>query len=45
MKSQYNLVTQRTIQASTKAVWDVTVDVTAYPGWWPCIDKIVIQGD
>lgn len=44
MKSRYNLVTQCTFQAPAKAVWNVTVDVTAYPEWWPYIDNVVIQG-
>ena len=44
MKSAYSLVTQCTYQAPAKAVWDATVDVTAYPEWWPYVDNVVIQG-
>jgi uncharacterized protein YndB with AHSA1/START domain len=45
MNREYNLVTQCTFQAPVKAVWDVTVNVTAYPEWWACIDDVVIQGN
>lgn len=44
MKNEYNLVTLCNFQAEAKTVWNVTVDVAAYPEWWPCIDNVTIQG-
>ena len=41
----YKFVTQCTFQAPAKAVWDVTVNVTAYPEWWPFMSNVVIQGN
>lgn len=45
MSKEYRLVTQCTFQAPAEAVWDVTVNVTAYPEWWPYISHVVIEGD
>ena len=45
MNKEYNLITQCTFQAPARAVWDVTVNVTAYPEWWPYMNNVVIQGD
>lgn len=45
MKEDYNLVTQCTFQVPAKTVWDVTVDVTAFPEWWPYIDNVIILGN
>ena len=44
MKKEYDLVTHCTFQAPSRAVWDTTVNVTAYPEWWPCINTVAIQG-
>jgi len=44
MNKEYNLVTQCTFQAPVRDVWDVTVNVTAYPEWWPYMNNVVIQG-
>lgn len=44
MKKDFNLITQCTFNASAKTVWNVTVDVKAYPEWWPCMQSVVIQG-
>lgn len=45
MNDEYNLVTQCSFLAPIKTVWDVTVDVAAYPEWWPSIDNVVLEGD
>jgi uncharacterized protein YndB with AHSA1/START domain len=45
MAKEYKLVTQCIFQAPAKAVWDVTVNVTAYPEWWPYMNNVVIQGN
>ena len=45
MHKEFNLVTECTFQAPAKAIWDVTVDVNAYPEWWPGISNAAIEGD
>lgn len=45
MENRYNLVTRCTFQVPAKTVWDVTVDVTAYPEWWPSMNQVVIKGN
>lgn len=44
MDDMYNLVTKCDFQAPAKKVWDVTVDVAAYPEWWPFVSNVVIEG-
>ena len=45
MKKGFKLVTQWTFRATAREVWDVTVDVIAYPEWWPYIHNVVIRGE
>ena len=45
MKKGFKLVTQWTFRATAREVWDVTVDVIAYPEWWPYIHNVVIHGE
>lgn len=45
MKKGFKLVTQCTFQAPARDVWEVTVDVIAYPQWWPYIHNVVIRGE
>ncbi|MBN1958498.1 MAG: hypothetical protein JXQ81_11330 [Desulfuromonadales bacterium] len=42
VKYDFQLVTECSFGASAKAVWDVTVDVKAYPQWWRCIHNVEI---
>ncbi len=44
MENVYDLVTEFTFHAPPKDAWDVTVDVTAYPEWWPYINNVTIEG-
>ena len=44
MKKGFKLVTECTFQAPAREVWDVTVDVIAYPEWWPYIHNVAIRG-
>lgn len=45
MKKDFDLITQCTFNAPAETVWAVTVDVHAYPQWWPCMQNVRIQGD
>ena len=44
MKKGFILVTQWTFRATAREFWDVTVDVIAYPEWWPYIHNVAIRG-
>ena len=44
MKKGFKLVTECTFQAPAREVWDVTVDVIAYPEWWPYIQMLPSVG-
>ena len=44
MKKGFKLVTECTFQAPAREVWEVTVDVIAYPEWWPYMHNVAIRG-
>lgn len=45
MKKDFKLVTQWTFRATAREFWNVTVDVIAYPEWWPYIHNVVTRGE
>lgn len=45
MEYSFDLVTRCTFAAPASTVWRETVNVTAYPEWWPAMKKVTILGE
>ncbi len=44
MDNAFDLITCCTINAPVSAIWRETVNVTAYPEWWPDMKNVTIHG-
>lgn len=45
MKRTFHLTTHCTIKAPAARLWDETINISAYPHWWPSIKKVVLHGN
>jgi len=45
MDPAFNLITRCAFDAPASAVWRETVDVIAYPEWWPAVKSVTIHGE